>query len=304
MSKINIVTSYINPDTDGIACSIAMAKMLSRTGEQWFPVTFGLIGDETKFVLQNLGISKPKTLSSFVDVDQITLVDTHHKSQLPQDFPFEKVKTIIDHHPNGDDELFPSATITNEKTGAAASIVAKSLFEQQLIDTLMLRLLGFAILSNTLNFSAPSTTDFDRHIYAKIESITPISEDLINKMFEQRSAILKEDIYTALCADFKVFDTKSGKVGIAQIEAYNLEKLIDAPKTIPTLARIAYEKGLELCFFNGVDIKTKRSAVLAANCESANLLCKIFKLDNYEIPQRFDRILLRKTDFVPLGNLV
>lgn len=303
MNKINIVTSYINPDTDGIACSIAMAKMLSVTEEQWFPVTFGSIGDETKFVLQSLEISAPKTLLSFADVDQIMLVDTHHASQLPQNFPFEKVITIIDHHPNGDDGLFPSATITNEKVGAAASIVAKSLFEQHLTDPVILRLLGFAILSNTLNFSAPSTTEFDREIYDKIESITPISENLINGMFEQRSAILKKDIYTALCADFKVFDTKSGKVGIAQIEAYDLETLIDASKAIPALARIADEKGLDLCFFNGVDIKAKCSIVLAANHESANLLCRIFKLDSYEGPQRFDRILLRKTDFVPPMNV-
>lgn len=302
MNRINIVTSYVNPDTDGIACSIAMAKMLSATGVQWLPVIFGSTGDETKFVLQQLGISAPRQLSLFDDVDQITLVDTHHESQLPQDFPFEKVVTIIDHHPNGDDELFPSATIINEKIGAAASIVAKLLFERNLIDITMLRLLGFAILSNTLNFSAPSTTNFDRDVYARIESITQIPEDLINGMFEQRSAILKEDIYTALCADFKVFDTKSGKVGISQIEAYSLEVLVDAPKAVSALEKIAHEQRLDLCFFNGVDIKTKRSIVLPANHESAELLRKIFKLDSYKVPQIFDRILLRKTDFVPLLN--
>ena len=148
MNKINIVTSYVNPDTDGVACSIAMAKLLSVGGKQWFPVLFGSMGSETGFVLQRLEISAPKTLSSFTDVDQIALVDTHHTSQLPQGFPFEKVVTIIDHHPNGDDVLFPSAAITNEKVGGAASIVTKLLFERQLIDTVILRLLGLAILSN------------------------------------------------------------------------------------------------------------------------------------------------------------
>ena len=77
MNKLNIVTSYINPDTDGVACSIAVANMLSAAGEQWLPVISGSMGDETKFVLRNLGISEPKTLSSFADVAQITLVDTH-----------------------------------------------------------------------------------------------------------------------------------------------------------------------------------------------------------------------------------
>ena len=177
------------------------------------------------------------------------------------------------------------------------------LLERHLTDTTILHLLGAAILSNTLNFSAPSTANFDRDTYAKIESITQISEEFINGMFEQRSVILKEDIYTALYSDFKVFDTKFGRVGISQIEAYNLETLIDVSATVSTLERISHEKRIGLCFFNGVDIKTKRSIVLAANHESADLLCKIFKLDSYNVPQIFDRILLRKTDFVPLLNI-
>lgn len=303
MNKLNIVTSYINPDTDGVACSIAVANMLSAAGEQWLPVISGSMGDETKFVLRNLGISEPKALFSFADVAQITLVDTHHASQLPQGFPFEKVLTIVDHHPNGDDQLFPLATIINEAVGAAASIVTKSLFEQQRTDPVILRLLGFAILSNTLNFSAPSTTEFDRDMYDRIVRVTPISEDLVHGMFERRSAVLKRDIYTALCADFKVFDTKWGKVGISQIEAYDLEALIDSPRVVPALKKISSEKGLDLCLFNGVDIKTKRSVVFAPDQDSATLLCKIFNLDNYEGPQRFDRILLRKTDFIPLMNM-
>lgn len=35
--KNNYVLSYINPDTDGIACSIAMAKLLSLENEKWLP---------------------------------------------------------------------------------------------------------------------------------------------------------------------------------------------------------------------------------------------------------------------------
>lgn len=303
MNKINIVTSYINPDTDGIACSIAVAKMLAMEGEQWFPAVLGSIGDETQFVLQQLGVAEPRILSSVANVNKIALVDTHHRAQLPLDFLFEKVVLIIDHHPNGDDGLFPSATITNEKVGAAASIVAKLLIEQEILDATILQLLGCAILSNTLYFSAPSTTDFDRDIYARINEITQISEEVIDGMFEQRSLILKKDMYAALRSDFKVFDTKSGKVGISQIEAYNLEVSIDIEKSVSALKKIAHEKGLSLCLFNGVDIKTKRSFVLAANKESARLLCKIFKLNNYTAPQVFNKILLRKTDFVPPLNV-
>lgn len=304
MSKTNIVISYSNPDTDGVACSIAMAKLLSMQDEQqWVPMILGSIGEETQFVLQQLNLRGPTILPSFANVDKITLVDTHHKAQLPQDFPFERVVTIIDHHPNGDDQLFSTATITNQKIGAAASIVAKLFIDQGVMDISMLQLLGFAILSNTLNFSAPSTTNFDRDIYAQINRIAPISEKLIDEMFEQRSVILKRDMYIVLNSDFKIFDTKAGRVGISQIEAYNLVALINIEQTLSALTQIANEKHLNLCLFNGVDIKTGQSLVFPANKESADLLCDIFQLGSCTVPLIFNRILLRKTDFVPPLNM-
>ncbi|MCL2079660.1 MAG: DHH family phosphoesterase [Oscillospiraceae bacterium] len=305
MSKYhaNIVTSYPNPDTDGVACSIAMANLLSSQKEEWIPVVLGSIGDETSFVLKHLGLTPPDSDAFLSGTEKITLVDTHHKAQLPPDFPFDKVVSIVDHHPNGNEDLFSNATIVNEKVGAAASLVAQMHFERKRIDKPILALLGFAILSNTLNFSAPSTTEFDRNMFNEIIGIVPISDDLIDEMLEQRSLVLKRDMYTALCSDFKVFDTKSGEVGISQIEAYNLEALIDIPQTIAALQCIAAEKQLTFCLFNGADIKSKRSIVLGVNDESKKLLCSIFQLEQYEEPQIFDRILLRKTDFIPQLNM-
>jgi len=280
-----------------------MARLLSTESEKWFAAILGSIGDETAFILKQLGIQPPEAITSYDEVAKIMLVDTHHKVQLPLSFPFEKVTTIIDHHPNGDGDAFPLAHIVNEKVGAAASIVAKMYFDKQIKDATMLSLLGFAILSNTLNFSAPSTSDFDKDIFKQISANYPISNAVIDGMFEQRSLILRKDMYAALSADFKVFDTKLGKVGISQIEAYNLESLIDIKKSVAALKQIANEKELNLCLFNGVDIKSKCSLVLAANNASKKLVCSIFKLEKYTEPQMFDRILLRKTDYIPPLNM-
>lgn len=65
-----------------------------------------------------------------------------------------------------------------------------------------------------------------------------------------------------------MLDTKSGRVGISQIEAYYLENMIDAAQCVDTLQCIAGENGLDLCLFNGVDIRCKRSIVIAANNQS------------------------------------
>lgn len=302
MNDINYVLSYINPDTDGIACSIAMANLLSLEGEKWIPGAFGAIGEETLFVLKSLGISIPEVKIDLKKAIKIVLVDTHHKAQLPKDFPYDKVVAIFDHHPNGNDDLFPSANITNRKIGAAASIVAELYLKRDIINVPMLRLLAFAILSNTLNFSAPSSTEFDHNIFEWICRIAPIEPEIVDRMFEQRSLVLKKDLYTALCTDFKIFDTKSGRVGISQLEVYDLEKLIDISGCIDALQRIASENNIGLCLFNGVDIKSRRSVVVAANNQTQELVKSLFDLDGCRKFQVFNRILLRKTDFVPQLN--
>ena len=114
MKRKNIVISYKNPDTDGVACSIGMAILMTNTDEKWEPVILGELGKETQYVLNQANISYPQDIGSFCDVNKIVLVDTHHKSQLPEDFPFEKVVMIIDHHPKGDD-IFPNAEIIDKK---------------------------------------------------------------------------------------------------------------------------------------------------------------------------------------------
>lgn len=302
MCQINLVVSYPNPDTDGVACSIAMARLLSTESEKWYAVILGSIGEETYFVLKHLKIQPPNGIETFEGVEKIVLVDTHHKSQLPTDFPFDRVLFIIDHHPNGDCDAFPFASITNEKVGAAASIVAKMYFERNIIDKSMISLLGFAIISNTLNFSAPSTSHFDKDIYKQISVIYPIHNSLIDGMFEQRNSVFERDMCSALLSDFKIYDTKCGKIGISQIEAYNLERLIDIRHTVEALKQISIDTDTNLCLFNGVDIKTKRSIVLAANNDSEELACSIFKVAEYIEPLVFDRILLRKTDYIPQLN--
>lgn len=290
--------SYRNPDTDGVACIIAMVKILSDVNEKWIPNIQGVIGEETKFVLETLEIPFPDVDLPLEEANKIALVDTHHKEQLPTEFPYDKVVVVIDHHSNGDDELFRFANIINRKIGAAASIVAELYLLVGGDDNSILKLLACGILSNTLNFSAPSTTSYDKQVFEWINTKCSIDIKLMEGMFEKRSMILTQNAYVALLADFKMFNTKKGRIGISQIEAYNLEELIDTLQYVAALKKIADEKGIEVCLFNGVDIKRKRSVVIAPNEPSQELVCTIFRLKEHKEVQIFNRILLRKTDFI------
>jgi inorganic pyrophosphatase/exopolyphosphatase len=299
----NFVMSYSNPDTDGVACSIALAKLLTLVeGKKYHPIIQGSLSAETEYVLDWIGLKKPESRSLTGDISSIALVDTHHKAQLPEDFPFDKVRLIVDHHPNGDDELFFNAKIDNRKIGAAASIIAEMYLLQDNHDQEMLSLLGLAIVSNTLNFIAPSSSDYDMKIYKQIDALYPFTEDIISGMFMQRSSVLQKSLEAALLSDFKTFETKRGIVGIAQMEVYDLMTKINIEEARDTLIRIAHKKGLCYCLFNGVDIKERKSIVVCANAEAEQLADKIFNVPFEKGYSVFDRILLRKTDFIPSLN--
>jgi manganese-dependent inorganic pyrophosphatase len=302
-NKKNYVTTYVNPDTDGVACAIALANFLSLTeSTSWDPTLFGAISNETAYVLNYLNITVPEAISSLADSIAIALVDTHHKAQLSNDFPFEKVTMIVDHHPNGDIALFSNAHIINEKIGAAATIIAGMYFEKQIIDKKILSLLAFAILSNTLNFAAPSTTSLDIECFVKIKNICDINDKAMTDMFAQRSLVFQSDLYTALTSDLKIFDTKHGKVGISQLEIYDIASFLDFSKVVNELCNISNEKQLQYCLLNGVDIKSKRSYIVCANNRTVTLIKTIFDEKCVENTITVNRILLRKTDFIPALN--
>ncbi len=301
----NYVISYRNPDTDGAACSIALAELLTISENQRYdPVLLGNINEETAFVLNYAGIDFAPVPFCAEDASSVVVVDTHHRSQLPDDFPFHKVRLVVDHHSGGDDHLFENALVDNRPIGAAASIVAEMYFDRGCLKKNMLTMLGFAILSNTLNFSAPSTSDFDAKMFQKITDLYPLPDKSVAAMFAKRAAVLQQGLHAALLSDFKKFETKRADVGISQLEIYDLQAHIAIHEIPSILRQIAEEQGLKYCMFNGVDLKTKTSIVICADPQTAALAGEIFHTDFPEsgYGHTFDRILLRKTDFIPALN--
>ncbi|MDL2295378.1 DHH family phosphoesterase [Lachnospiraceae bacterium OttesenSCG-928-E19] len=289
----NYVTSYVNPDLDGIACSIALAKLLG-----WTPVYFGGIDCESEFVLNLLNIDVPVHVTDISDADHVALVDTHHVMQLDPSVPLDRVTLIYDHHPNGNDDKFPNAQITNETIGAAASLIAKRYLDEGINDEKMLRLLGYAIASNTVDFTTVNATDFDRKIFAQITKLYPISHDEIWAMLRSRANIMKRGLRPVIESDIKIFDTAYGRIGISQIGVPGLNDIIDIDAIKPILHDVANDLGLKYFLMNGGDAGANTSIVISANNETTELLRKHFRKPFENNVEKFDRMLLRKKDFI------
>jgi inorganic pyrophosphatase/exopolyphosphatase len=64
MHTTGYVSSYVNPDTDGVSTAIGYSYLMECIGNSRFtPVFFGTFNRETLFVLSYFGVKQPQTVS-------------------------------------------------------------------------------------------------------------------------------------------------------------------------------------------------------------------------------------------------
>jgi manganese-dependent inorganic pyrophosphatase len=296
-----IVTTYRNPDLDGVASAIALAGYLEfRDGGMVTPVLFGQLDPETAFVMQRFEIEPPRSVGACPPADALYIVDTHDPAQLDPSIPVALVRGIIDHHTSGDPSAFPNATIQNEAVGAVATLLAEQFdaaaFEA---DPALLRLLHAAIISNTLNFTTPSTTDRDREAAAWLTGLAPIPSGFAEEMLQARSQFGTQSTAALLATNLKPFTFAGISYGIVQIEGIGVEEVLARTDLISELTILRNAQGLEHAFATGVDVGQGATYVIADGPETRHVLSGALGMQFANSILRIGRVLQRKTDFVP-----
>jgi manganese-dependent inorganic pyrophosphatase len=212
-----------------------------------------------------------------------------------------RVTHILDHHGGGDPLRYSKAEIQNESVGAAATLVAEH-FESSgtAVPESIAQLLQAAIVSNTLNFLAPATSDRDRAAYAGLRSIAPLGEIVMEQMRAARRSALLADVELVIGEDTKVFETPFGKVIVSQVEAPGALELLERPTLSKALQELARRSNAASAVANLVDTTLVRSAILATDARILNVLAERLRLaptgDGVIL---IDRLAQRKTDIVP-----
>ena len=294
------VTSYVNPDLDGIASSIVYAFYKTQKGENYTPVYFGELDNESIFALNYFKFEFPKQVSDVDSFDKIIIVDTHNPIQLSKNINLDKVVEILDHHSDGSPEAFPKAQLQNEKIGAVCTLIAEQFKNEKIcVPENIAGLLALGIISNTLNFTAPSTNNRDFEAYEWLKLFVCISEDVITRLFESRSSIDNIESQNVIANNMKEFCWGKTKVGISQIEMINASKLIGRTDFANSLVKVKKDKELDYIIFSGVDILLRKTYIIVPDNDTREIINKGMGYNFNSIEMLVDKILLRKTDFIP-----
>ena len=151
--------------------------------------------------------------------------------------------------------------------GATATIIAKKFMDEKIdLHPKMAGLLLGAILSDTMDFTSPTTTTLDIEIASKLEKLSGIkANELYEGIVSHGDSLLDRRTVDVLYEDYKEFVINGFKVGISQATIKNNDEYFAVKEAIKsTLADTCKTSGLDLMICMMTDIYGAGSFVLAS----------------------------------------
>jgi manganese-dependent inorganic pyrophosphatase len=222
------VVGHKNPDTDSVTAAIAYAELKKAQGMEAVPVIQGELNPESSMVLKKFGYATPQMMTDAAG-KQIILVDHSDLAQAPDNLGQGEVVEIVDHHKIGDVTTNSPIFFCNMPVGCTCTVL-KFLYDVNNISIPknIAAIMLCAIISDTVLFKSPTTTDADKKACDELAKIAGVGDmnGLAMEMFKAKSAVEGVPARDLVFRDYKDFDMAGNKVGIGQLELVDLS-LVD-----------------------------------------------------------------------------
>ena len=264
------VFGHKSPDTDSTGSPIIWAWYLNEI--QGIPAQAKLLGEpnnEALFMLEHWQLEKPKIISEIAPAAPVIIVDTNNPAELPDAINQADIRAVIDHHKlvGGLETKAPiditirplacTATIMYDLMGADAAKMPRAVKGAMLS----------CILSDTLAFRSPTTTDHDRALAeALAKELSVKLSDYAGQMFAAKS-----DVSAFSDAELLRMDSKSFPVGDQTFRVSVLETtaphvvLARKAALMEAMGRVAQEDNVDQVLLFVVDILAEEATLLVPN---------------------------------------
>jgi len=269
-TRVIKIFGHKSPDTDSTGSALIWAWY--RTEHCGTPATACILGPPNKeslFVLDRWGIETPVRLDDVEDGDEVIVVDTNNPDELPANIARATILEIIDHHflagglttktpiPMTLRPLACTATILHDMMTCDRATIPSS------IQGLMLS----CILSDTMAFRSPTTTEHDRAVAIHLaEDLNLDIDTYADEMFAAKSDLSDCSDADLLQLDSKLYTTGGRKLRISVLETTAPGQLLARKEGI--LAAINQKMAEDNCdqiLLFVVDILNESSTLLLPN---------------------------------------
>lgn len=295
------VIGHKNPDTDSVVSAIAYAEFKKVQGVEAVPAIQGDLNPETKLVLEKFGFSAPEKVTDAAG-KQIILVDHGDLAQAPDNLTAGDLLEVIDHHKIGDITTDKPIFFQTRPVGCTNTIV-RELYDANGVNIRrdVAGIMLCAILSDTVLFKSPTTTNADKKAAEELAKIAGVSDmkALAMELFKAKSAIEGVPAKDLVFRDFKDFEMGGRKIGIGQLELIDLSLIEDVRDDIyQAMEEVKIEGNRHSVFMMLTDIMKEGSELMVATDDSS-VVEKAFgrKLEGKTI--WIDGMMSRKKQTVP-----
>ena len=219
-----------------------------------------LLGYVSRYHVMNTGNKK------------IILVDHNEFSQSVKGIEKAEVLEVIDHHRINDFSTNRPVAFRNEIIGSSATIVATIFRENQIpFPKNLAGLLLGAILSDTLKFQSPTTTNKDIKTAHMLAAIAGLDIDEFAKdMFSVSANIKGKTIQELLNQDIKFFNIEGCKTMISQVIVTSADTARAMETQVQQMLDVfTKKKGLDLCIMAFTSILENGSVIFASGDKAA-----------------------------------
>ncbi len=291
------VVGHKSPDSDSVGSAIAVAELKGMLGEKCEARVAGEINAESKFILERFDFDVPEILDSAEDED-IILVDHSDLSQAVDNLDKARIVGIVDHHKLGDVETSVPVEVLVRPLGCCCTIV-KSLYDYygKEVPRDIAGIMLCAILSDSVIFKSPTTTDEDRKVAGELAKIAGVEdlEGLGMEMFKVKSNVDGVSAKDLVTRDYKDFEMGGSKIGVGQLELIDLAMIKGREDELLEEMEKLKDEGRGAVFLMLTDIMKEGSLLLCVSSE-AGLREEVFgESEN----GWYDGMMSRKKQIVP-----
>ena len=298
------VFGHKSPDTDSTGSPIIWAWYLSEI--QGIPAQANLLGEpnnEALFMLQHWQLDKPEIISEVAPGAPVVIVDTNNPAELPDVINQADIRAVIDHHKlvGGLETKAPiditirplacTATIMHDLMGADAAKMPRAVKGAMLS----------CILSDTLAFRSPTTTDHDRALAeALAEELSVNLSEYAAQMFAAKSDVSAFSDVELLRMDSKSFPVGDQTFRVSVLET-TAPQVVLARKAalMAAMGPVALEDNVDQVLLFVVDILAEEATLLVPNEAVKSIAEKSFDVcvdgDSVVLPG----VMSRKKQIVP-----
>ena len=232
---------------------------------------------------------------------KVILIDHNERSQSVEGLEQAEIIEIIDHHRVADVQTDSPLFIRSEPLGSTATIIYKMFMEtQSAITRKVAGMLLSAILSDTLMFNSPTTTEDDKAAAKNLATIAEIDIDEYGReMFSVSLSLKGADPMDILAMDRKRFVFGRNVVYISQVNTLDFKSILEIEESLKTaMDEFIEERKCHLYILMITDIVGCGTELLVAG-RARDLTLKAFGMPTKDHSFFLPDVVSRKKQIVP-----